>query len=247
PGIALEVCLHFGTLLAIVLVFGARLVRLTADAFRGAAIWLRGGGTGPAAEAAPLSPTAVAVVVGTVPVVLAGLLIGSLVERAFESMALAGVLLIVTGLVLLASRAARRATTERAGPLTGLLVGLAQALALLPGISRSGITIVTGMFAGLEREAAARFSFVLAVPALAGAAVLKLLQTLADAEAAGQTSRVPAGALAAGTIASAAVGTVCLLLLLRAVRRGRLHWFAAYCLPAGLAMAVCGWLGGGAP
>ncbi|MGD2175086.1 MAG: undecaprenyl-diphosphate phosphatase, partial [Candidatus Brocadiaceae bacterium] len=49
PGIALEVCLHFGTLLAIVLVFGARLVRLTADAFRGAAIWLRGGGTGPAA------------------------------------------------------------------------------------------------------------------------------------------------------------------------------------------------------
>ncbi|MFO8006270.1 MAG: undecaprenyl-diphosphate phosphatase, partial [Candidatus Brocadiia bacterium] len=168
PGIYLEVSVHFGTLLAILVVFGRELVRVARDGVRGTWLWLHGAGAEELRRYAPRLRTAVAVVVGTLPAAFAGVLLGERVEAAFESVPTAGAFLMVTGFILLGSRLARPGRTEEPGAVRGLLVGIAQALALLPGISRSGSTIVAGRLLGMERAAAARFSFVLAVPALIG-------------------------------------------------------------------------------
>jgi len=231
--LAVGVALHFGTLLAILAVLWRSVLGLARDFFVGSARLLAGSGVASALERAPLFPVAVAIIIGTVPAGAAGVLLEGTIERAFSSPAVAGACLMVTGLVLVASRFAPAARVDRVGPGRGLVIGLAQALALLPGISRSGITIVAGYFVGLERGTAAKFSFLLAAPAIAGAATFELWHGLG---AAGEAPRVEAGPLVLGVLSSAAVGAACLLVLLRLVERGRLHWFAAYCLPAGALM-----------
>jgi undecaprenyl-diphosphatase len=119
------------------------------------------------------------------------------------------------------------------GPVRGGLIGIAQAFALLPGISRSGMTIVAARWLGVEGGAAGRFSFLLAIPAVLGAAVLKLL-------AGGSIAGIGATPLVLGMVASAVSGAIGLVFLLKILGRGRIHWFAAYCIPAGLLMAVAG-------
>jgi len=190
---------------------------------------------------APGCETALAIAVGTVPAGLAGVFLHDWVEEAFQAdLRVPGALLFVTGLALLATRWAPQGTRSRVGPASGLLVGTAQALALLPGISRSGATIAAGYFAGLERGTAGRFSFLLAVPALLGAMVLEAARF---ASGGGETlaARDLLG-LACGALVAALVGALCLALLLRVIRRGRLHWFAAYCLPVGAALVLIGCL-----
>ena len=178
--------------------------------------------------------------IGSVPVALAGAFLEDRVEAMFDRPAAVGAFLVLTGVLLLSTRFCPSPRTDRVGPGRGLAIGLAQALALLPGISRSGITISAACWLGVDRRAAGRFSFLLATPALVGAAFWKarhLLNGAAPASApAGGDPLIQAGALAAGVLVSAAVGTVCLLLLLRVVERGRLHWFAAYCVPVGALM-----------
>jgi len=223
-------------------VFGRALWQLVRDGTVGGLVLLSSRSLREAEQRAPLFPTALAVAVGTVPVAVLGVAFEGLVERAFASLFGAGAFLCVTGLFLLASRFAPQVRTDRVGPVRGLVIGLVQAAALLPGISRSGITITAGYFAGVERGEAARFSFLLAVPALAGALVWKLRHGLGAALATASTGQgtLPAGVLASGTLVAALSGTVCLLLLLRVVEKGRLHWFAAYCLPAGALLMIVG-------
>ncbi len=236
PPIMLDVALHFGTLLAILLVLRRTLWRLAVDGLRGAYLTLRGADRALVRERAPLLPTAVAILIGTVPAGLAGVLLEKRLEALFSNLVAAGVFLVCTGGLLLASRWAQAGGVERVGIGRGLLIGLAQALALLPGISRSGITIVAGCFSGLRRDVAGRFAFLLAVPALAGAAVLQIMHARH-----GVSGPSPAGwPLFWGVLSAAVVGAVCLHLLLRVVDRGRLHWFAVYCIPAGLAMIAIG-------
>lgn len=236
PGIALEIAAHVGTLIAILVVFMRPLARVVADGLKGVVLWLRRTPAETLRAEAPLFPTALAVAIGTIPAVCAGVLLEDRVKALFENLPATGALLCVTGLVLLATRYARKGRIEHVGPGRGLLIGVAQATALMPGISRSGATIAAGMFLEVERSEAAQFSFVLAVPALIGAPLYEVLQTLGRPEAAG----AGAGALALVAGSSAVVGTICLVLLLRVVRGGKLHWFAAYCLPAGAAMLAAG-------
>jgi undecaprenyl-diphosphatase len=237
PGIALEVCVHAGTLAAIAAVLAPELYRVAADGVVGASAWLRGL-RGPAlADRAPRLPTAVALALGTLPAACAGVLFARTVERAFASPVTAGLLLMVTGGWLLASRLAPPPRTAAVSPASGALIGIAQALALLPGISRSGVTIATGTMLGVRQEEAARFSFLLAVPAIAGAGLWQLLQ----AETGALPRNAAGGAcLAAAAMAAALVGTLSLVFLLRVAARGRLHWFAAYCLPAGTVIVAIG-------
>lgn len=246
PGALLEVALHFGTLLAIVAVLWRLIARLLRDSVVGALVCLRNRSLRLAEERAPLFPTALAIVAGSVPICLAGALFGEAVERLFDRLDLraCGALLFVTGLILLASRLAPRPKTDRVGPGRGFIVGVAQTLALLPGISRSGITITTSYLLGVEPKTSARFSFLLAVPALAGATLWKMRHGLGAAlqDPAGGEAAVEAHALALGTLVSAVSGAACLLILLRIVQKGGLHWFAAYCLPAGALMMAAGHL-----
>lgn len=238
-GLLLEVCLHLGTLVAIVLVFRSDLWKLIVDGVKGAWLLARGRRT-ELAETAPGFSTALAIVVGSVPAAAAGLLIHRLgIEESLANTRLAGAMLVVTGLVLAAGRLAPRGVREGPGAARGFLIGIAQAVAILPGISRSGSTIVAGHFLGLRREAAARFSFLLAAPVMVGAGVWKLAPGLGS----GGDALAPAGgglslAIACGTVVAALSGWACLSLLLRIIRRGQLHCFAAYCVPAGLAFLI---------
>ena len=117
---------------------------------------------------------------------------------------------------------------EKGTPLNGpraLVIGIAQALAIMPGLSRSGSTIFTGMVLGINRETAARFSFIMSIPAILGAVVLKMNDLVAEPPSAEQLT-----AIAVGTLASVISGYYAIVLLMRLVRQGKLQWFGYYCL-----------------
>ena len=211
PGTALEGVLHLATLAAVLLYFRRDLLRLT-----------RGALTGGEEERRYLG----LLVIGTLPIALAGYLARDALQGAFASPTLTGAMLLVTGLILAGgSLAWARARRPRLCLRDALAVGIAQAAALLPGISRSGITISAGMASGLTPREAARFSFLLSLPAVAGAGALSLAEAnLAPGEAMG---------LALGGMAALGSGLLAIRFLLQLLLRGRLWWFSLYCLAVG--------------
>ena len=142
-------------------------------------------------------------------------------------------LFIVTGLVLLATRCAKGSIGySDAGAKLTLITGIAQGLGVLPGISRSGITISAALFAGMDREKAGEFSFLIAIPAIVGALALELRQT-GDLMAV-----VPPAILGVGVSAAFISGLVSLYILLRLIRSGKLFIFSVYLIPLGIIGAI---------
>ena len=217
-GIALEVVLHAGTLLAVLVRFREDLWRILTSSLRE----LRGGDRSEGQGLRELGLLCAA----TLPVVIVGLFARDFVETAFESPRVAASMLCVTGLVLLATRfvTVRRAFTLR----TALAMGMMQVVSLLPGISRSGATIGGGMFAGVDSRAVVRFSFLMSVPAILGSLVLEL-PTVVRAWEGGR-----ALFYAAGFLAAFLSGLLAIHFLLRIVARGKLYLFAPYCLAVGI-------------
>lgn len=216
-----DVTLHLATLASIVLVFRKRIFGIVASIAR----WIaRRSGEADAENLSIVVPAALATVL------TAGIGFAvELVDLSGAPKVVAG-LFLVTALVLVASSRLKPGATGYRGMRIrhGVIVGIAQGIGVFPGISRSGITISAGLASGLDRETAGEFSFLLAVPAILGALVLKLGDL---AELAGTVSP---SALAAGSAAAFAAGVASLLVLLPIVRKGRLAWFAAYLVPAGL-------------
>lgn len=176
------------------------------------------------------------VVLGSVPAGVAGLLMRDPVERAFSSPVLSSFGLIFTGLVLfLHGLGERKAGSEGslARPFASvdwtraLVAGMAQAIAILPGVSRSGMTITAGFGAGMEREDAARFSFFLALVAVTGGLLLDAGSALREGVSVFTLSNL------AGAGAAFLSGSIALGLVFKAVRRGRFSLFAYYCWVAG--------------
>jgi undecaprenyl-diphosphatase len=163
--------------------------------------------------------------------VTAGLGLGfaDVLEPMFESVRGAAYQLIVTGLILLWHKERGTRAGEDATVTDGVALGLAQALAIIPGISRSGTTIVAGLALGFRRTEAARLSFLTAIPAITGASLF----SLRDAAQAAQLGFSPLH-LGAGALAAAISGALAIVWLLGLVRRQRLLWFAGYCWMAGL-------------
>ena len=215
-----DIVLHLGTLLAVLIYFRrevALLVRSLAPDDSGT-VWRR---------------LWIMLIVGTTPAVMVGFLLGGLVERSFEQLWVVGLGLIVTGTLLLSSRALTREGRDLAqlDVRDALTVGLFQGAALLPGISRSGSTIVGGLMRGLSHDAAARFSFLLSIPAILGAAVLKLPGArLAEAGA--------VAGYVAGFATAFVVGYICIGVVLRLLAVKRFHLLGYYCLTAGGAVLV---------
>ena len=217
----LEVVLHLGTLAAVLLFFRRPLLRLVADALHN-----RGEGR----------RWLLALVIGSLPAGLAGVLLKEFFEARFSDLVGTGCWLLVTGLGLaFLAGPPRRPRPGAPRPFPALLVGLAQALAILPGISRSGATIIAGMRAGLDRRRAGEFSFFLAIPAILGAGLLKAKNLGA--------SPIPPVHLAAGALVSALVGLLCLWILMWLLEAGRLRLFAPWCLAAGATAIVLGLAG----
>ena len=141
------------------------------------------------------------------------------------------VLFFVTAAVLLGTRFIKTpggGGYEKAGVKTAIITGIAQGLAVLPGISRSGITISSALFAGLSREKAGEYSFILSIPAIAGAMILQMK----DFELLSKS--VSSAVLLAGMAAAFVVGLASILLLLRLVRKSRLYFFSFYLIPFGI-------------
>lgn len=162
----------------------------------------------------------------TVPAAVAGYLLNEPIEESVRQPGLVAVMLVVGGAILwLAERHGRRRRSVAGLSFPAAVgIGCAQALALVPGISRSGISIAAGLFAGLEREAAARFSFLMATPIIAGAGAFEARQLLAGA---GDVAVLP-GPLVAGMLAAFLSAVAAIHVLLRFLRRHRTDVFVAY-------------------
>jgi len=205
---------------------------LASDDKRSRGVWVKAGNK--LSERDRLSPRrriAWFILVGTVPAALAGFLFEDFFESLFDSPLQVAALLLVTGFILILSELLgnRWRDMESLALLDALLIGLAQAAAIAPGISRSGATIAVGLLVGLRREAAARYSFLLATPIIFGAGLLQLLRL---AQANPTASALPP--LAIGFLAAALSGYLAIRFLLAYLQRGRLYPFALYCWAAGL-------------
>ena len=221
PGVSLEVWLHFGTLLAVLVYFRRRIYEIIHSLLV------------PDRKNAGENRTILfALVIGTVPAMIVGLLFKSSIESAFKSPFLASIMLIVTGMILLLSYLAKdRRVDIKSGH--GFLIGLAQAVAILPGISRSGSTIVTAMLIGISPARAAEFSFLLAIPAIGGAFVLDMYSTGGRAMFSGDLV-----IYLTGTATAFVVGYLSIHFLLGVINKGKFFFFGFYCLVAGAASLI---------
>jgi undecaprenyl-diphosphatase len=177
---------------------------------------------------------AIAIAIGTIPAVIAGGLASDFIdEHLGEPWMIAVQLILFAALLDWADRKAQQRSLERTEVRDGLWIGLAQILALAPGTSRSGITITAGRFLGLDRDAAARFSFLLLIPIVAGATLFKGISAVHE----GLPSGV-AGPMVVGTLAAAISGYFAIVWLLRLVRTTSYRPFVLYRYAAGIAILI---------
>ncbi len=219
-----DILLHVATLCSVCLVFRARIGELFATLWR----LLTGR---PRAGDESNRTMILALLAGTAVTAAVGILLRDAVEAL--PLFWVAVCLALTGVLLVASGRFRpRAVRPVPGVLSGVAIGLAQGIGVIPGISRSGITVSAALFAGVDRKAAGEFSFLLSIPVILGAFILELesADTLS-----GTVSAVP---LAVGMLTAFAVGYLSLRFLLALINRGKLGWFAAYLVPAGISLAM---------
>jgi undecaprenyl-diphosphatase len=208
-----DVMLHFGSLLVIFFVFRKDLRELARGVIRLEQYYLN---------------RLLLKAIGSVPIMLAGFFLNSLIKSIFSSLITVGISLLLTALLLFLSGFSPK-RKRSLGLIDSLVIGISQALALLPGVSRSGATISTGMILGIDRQEAARFSFILVIPAILGAVLLELTAI----------KTVPALApIIIGTVFSIITGFLSLRLLLFIVQKNRLSIFSWYCATVGLVLLV---------
>lgn len=226
-----DVLLHLGTLVAVFVAYWADIKDMVLEFFRGAGDLIHHSTPNPVPPARRLI---LLIILGTLPLFVV-LPVKDAVQSLSNSMVFIGAALIVTGVLLFVSERVKkgRKNERTATWLDVLIVGLGQAIATMPGISRSGMTITTGCFVGFERKFAVRFSFLLSIPAVLGANIL----SLADAAKAGiNWAEVPVYLV--GVVTAAVVGYLCIRLLRFIADRGKFGAFAYYCWAVGVLTLV---------
>ena len=210
--LTLAVFLHFGTFIAVIVYFFKPLRDLVIGIFSGDRQSISYAGK---------------IILGTIPIVIAGILFRSWVAEAFNNMKVVAVLLGITGIVVLltgmVAKKQKQVTTKSA-----ILIGIGQMLAILPGISRSGMTIAAGMYSGTDPDKAFRFSFLLSIPAVLGANLFELRNL---------TGMTNLPELLVGMLCSFVSGIVALIILRRTVYR-KFHLFGIYCLIISVALLI---------
>ncbi|MCI2105915.1 MAG: undecaprenyl-diphosphate phosphatase [Intestinimonas sp.] len=229
------VLLHFGTLISVCFVYWRDILDMIREFFAGLiALFSRSGSR--ETPPPPARRLVLMIILGTLPLFLI-LPIKSRIEMLFSNILFVGGALIVTGLILhLSDRMAKgRKSTRTLTVIDALLVGCAQAIAVVPGLSRSGTTISAGMMRGFERTFAVRFSFLLSLPAVFGAAILELKDA---AEYGVDPGQLPVYLV--GTIVAAVVGYFAIRLVNLLADRGKFGKFAYYCWAMGAVVLVAG-------
>jgi undecaprenyl-diphosphatase len=202
--VTLAVFLHFGTLVSIIVFFFGPIKDLVHGLFRGERDSLSYFGK---------------IMVGTIPVVIGGALIRTWISSVFDNILLVAALLGITGVVVLLTGVVSK-KQKPVDLLSAIVIGIGQMVAILPGISRSGMTISAGMYSGIDPEQAFRFSFLLSIPAILGANVLELRHV---------ANVTDISVLITGMVCSFVSGLLALAVLRRIVYR-RFHFFGVYCL-----------------
>lgn len=230
-----DISVHMGTLGAVIIFFRKEISSLLSSLIQAGRRMMRREITLKTAWNEPELKLALLIVLASVPTAVIGLLFHQISDRLFSSVALVGVTLIVTGILLWGTR--RIDSRGRGIPgftsSNAFAIGVVQGLAILPGISRSGSTIAAGLYLGLERGVAARFSFLLSIPAIIGAQLLSLKDT--------GSSLPPVHVTLMGTLTAFIVGYFSLAMLMYVVNRGRIYLFAPYCWLAGGIALAAGW------
>jgi undecaprenyl-diphosphatase len=169
------------------------------------------------------------IVIGTIPAAVVGFFLQKIIEKIFNSLALVGFSLLITAGLLFLSKGFTnfKKYFNQMNWLDSLIVGLFQALAILPGVSRSGSTIISGLMRGLSTETAFRFSFYLAIPAILGATILQIPDMLSS-----QFNYLNQAIL--GMFVAGVTGYLALVTLQKILRQGKLWFFGFYCLALGL-------------
>lgn len=232
PELLFDISLHIGTLLAILVVFYKDILAIVSALVRLPQLSAAAGGWRPVVAQNEQVRTALLIVAGSVPTAVLGLGFHRAADRIFASVSIVGVMLLVTGALLWATRtrASGSRTVSEMTVKAALVIGLMQGLAILPGISRAGATISAALFLGVDRATAGRFSFLLSLPAIVGALLLEI--------SGGVTSSASVPVLLLGGTVAAVTGWIALVLLLRIVKNGHLHRFAPYCWALGAAVLV---------
>lgn len=212
PGVSFEILLHLGTLLAVLIYFRERIGRMILSLFN--------------SELKTERRWILYIIIGTIPAGLVGYTLDDFFEQAFSKPILAAAMLIVTGLILLSTKLVRK-REKTLTPVSSILIGIGQAMAIMPGISRSGTTISAGLLLGIKPAEAAEFSFLLSIPAIGGAVVLKSNELLHL-----QTALI--GHYVVGLVAAFGLSLAAVYTVLETIKRGKFVYFAYYCFAAGL-------------
>ena len=220
--LTMTIILHFGSLIAVFVAMWYRLQPVITGTLRGVPDLVR--------MRWPSENTdfmwGVYIIVGTIPAVVIGLSFKDQIETALSDPRFACAMLLVTGAILLSTRFVR-SKPRKLGWINSLVIGIGQALAILPGISRSGTTISTGLWLGIDRRSAAEYSFLLSIPVILGPSLIEIGGVLTGPEG----SLLP---LAIGFLTAGISGYFAIRVLLRFVQQGRFYWFAYYCWAVGI-------------
>jgi undecaprenyl-diphosphatase len=219
-GLAFEVFVHFGTLLAVVVVFRKDIVKMIIafpSIFRRHTDNL-------SEDIREYAKLDIYIIIGSIPAGIVGVVFKDRIEQLFESHYLALAMLFVTGIIMWSSRYTRE-DREHMNMFHAFLIGVAQAFAIIPGISRSGSTIVTGLWLGIRRDLVAKFSFILSTPAILGATLIKFNDLWETPLPSSELKSVIVASIAAGIS-----GYFAIIWLLDVIRKQKLEWFGVYCI-----------------
>lgn len=236
PVLMFDISLHVGTLVAIVLYYFNDIIRIFKSLIRSASCRMgRQAGELSKAESTDIK-MAWLIVAGSLPTAVIGFGFHMISNVLFSSLTIVGISLMITGGILLGTRWVHpgKDSVSDVSIKKALLIGTIQGLAVIPGISRSGSTISAGLFLGVNRETAIRYSFLLSIPAILGALVL---QIFTDSAGAGNVSL---GIIATGLVTSFIVGYAALSLLVKMVQKGHLYFFTPYCFVLGVVALIVG-------
>ncbi|MDD3297279.1 MAG: undecaprenyl-diphosphate phosphatase [Bacillota bacterium] len=234
-GILFEVMLHLGTLVSIIIVYNKDIYKMVIEFFVMSRDILKGKGA--LLKSNPYRVMLVMVLMATIPTGLIGVLFNDLFEQAFSSTQVVSVMLLVTGTLLYIANKLENGVKgpARIRVSDAIVIGLFQGFAITPGISRSGSTIFAGLMRGFSRELATRFSFIMSIPAILGAAVMEFSNYSGAAITSGQLA-----VMLAGMAVAAVAGTIAIKFLIGLLNKGRLHYFSYYCWFVGLTGLIAG-------
>jgi undecaprenyl-diphosphatase len=219
-----DVFVHFGTLISVMVIFRKDIVEILRSFLQAITKAL----LKEEYKKTEYFQLGLAIIIGSIPAGLVGVVFHQQVEEIFTDPKFAAMNIVITGLVLFLTRIAKPVEGKKVSILASFFIGLAQMIAILPGISRSGLTMSAALFMKVSPVQAARFSFLLSIPVILGATLLEAYKIIVFGTTIGFIQII------IGIVMSAVAGYAAIKMLLRVMEKGKFSWFSLYCLVVGI-------------